>query len=105
MARSKQLKKTKTQSTINHVAFDQAAAERVEVKPPVRVLEWNGLTPGDPVKVLRDGRRAQWKYSYTFIAHVTSPEGIEYIDVLERPRRDNHGGKWRSFTPDQVVKP
>lgn len=106
----KQLKKTKTKTSVNHTLFDQGDKERVEVAPHVRTLEWNGLKPGDPVKVLRPGRRAQWKFDYTFIAHVSvqshaDEPATEYIDVLERPRRDSHGGKWRSFAPDNVVKP
>lgn len=103
MARSKQLKRTKPSTR----TAPQPETPVLPVAPHVRTPEWNGLKVGDAVRVLRPGRRAQWKYSYTFLAHVAVQRGdelTEYIDVLERPRRDTHGGKWRSFTPEQVVK-
>jgi hypothetical protein len=67
----------------------------------VRVAEWNGLQPGDPVVISFPGKKYKKGVYWTFSAHVTSPGGVEYIDVYERKRGDPHG-LWRSFRPDQV---
>lgn len=67
----------------------------------VRVPEWNGLVAGDRVLISFPGKEYKKGVYWTFSAYVTSPTGIEYVDVYERKSGDPHG-LWRSFRPDQV---
>jgi hypothetical protein len=67
----------------------------------VRTREWNGIKAGDRVIVRQTGKRAKRGFRYWFSAHVVSPGGKEYIDVLEC-RLGETNGLWRSFNPDEV---
>lgn len=67
-----------------------------------RTPEWRGLKQGDPVIVRLPGKKAKRGHHYQFSNHVVSPDGHEYIDVIEY--RVGYGsGLWRSFPLDAVT--
>lgn len=70
--------------------------------PHVRTPEWNGLKTGDPVLINAPGVRAKRGVHYKFSNHVVSPEGHEYIDVIEY-KVGYTSGLWRSFPLDAVT--
>jgi hypothetical protein len=67
-----------------------------------RTPEWNGFKQGDEVIVRLPGKPARRGYRWYFQAHVTSPEGNEYLDVQEVRVGYAHG-LWRSFPLDAVA--
>lgn len=86
---------------------------QAEVRPPtapeplpehVRTPEWNGFVKGDLVVVRRPGKKARAGYRYYFSAHVVSPGGQEYIDVME-VKLGFASGRWRSFPLDCITAP
>lgn len=87
-----------------------ARLKKTQLAPPqprdplpehTRTPEWNGLKQGDAVVVRLPGKKAKRGYHYRFSNHVVSPEGHEYIDVVEY-RVGYHAGLWRSFPPEAV---
>lgn len=79
-------------------------AAREPLPEHVRVTEWNGFKTGDQVVVRMPGKKARSGYRYYFSAYVTSPGGIEYVDVQEIRLGQAHG-LWRSFPPDAISAP
>lgn len=74
-------------------------------RPPfpehTRTPEYNGIKQGDAVLVKAPGVKPKRGVHYKFSNHVVSPEGVEYLDVIEY-RVGYSSGLWRSFPLDAV---